>query len=133
MRVIIVRIENLLSFNVNYKQTLMDTALSTAATYLQENPEFKSSIRQYDESNHLELKKLHEENTALLLALRISQREVEIHKKSASKWRTQCEKLLLENRPIVNQAIEKGVRKVREHQKAWERDFDFSSSDEEEE
>lgn len=111
----------------------METVVNTAATFLGENPEFKSSIRQYDETIHSELKKLHEENTALLLALRISQREVEIHKNSSTKWRTQYEKLLLENRTIANKAMEERIQKVKEHQKAWNKEFDYSSSDEEEE
>ena len=122
---------NLLSFNVNYKQTLMDTVLSTAAAYIQENPEFKSHVRHCDQ--HTELKKLHEENTALLLALKISQRETQIHKNSATRWRIECERLLIENRDLTTKQIMKErVERTKQHQKAWAKDFDFSSSDEDE-
>ena len=124
--------KNLLSFNMIFKQTSMNTLLTSTATFLQENPEFKSHLRDCDQ--HTELKKLHEENTALLLALRISQRETEIHKESSNKWRLQCEKLLLESRnTITNQAVEERVERVKRHHNEWAKDFDYSSSDEEEE
>ena len=113
----------------------METTLLTSTQYLQENPKFKEMIRSYNEISHSEMKKLHEENVALLLSLRISQREVEIHKNNAKKWREECEKLLVEKRSSVisSQSFDDKVEKVKKHQKAWAESFDYSSSDEEEE
>lgn len=110
--------------------------VNTAKMFLEENPKFGESMRpQATSERDIELKRLHEENTALLLSLKITQRELEHHKKSAKKWRDQCDSLLKENANLRKPHIEimnSNVEYLKKHQKAWGKDFDYSSSDDEE-
>ena len=109
--------------------------IETSKTFLAENPKFGEILRpQVNSERDIELKRLHEENTALLLSLKITQRELELHKESAKKWRDQCEVLLKENANLRNDHVKimnSNVEHLKSHQKAWEKEFDYCSSDEE--
>ena len=125
-------------YNIAYKMT----SIETSTVFLQENPEFRKTIRPiFNNESHGELKRLHEENTALLLSLKISQRETEIHKKAVSKWRNECENLMSEivllRAELAEQKSQKTVNPPEmskiEKQRRWNKSFDYESSDEEEE
>ena len=118
------------------------SSIETSTVFLQENPEFRKTIRPiFNNESHGELKRLHEENTALLLSLKISQRETEIHKKTVSKWRNECENLMSEivllRSELAEQKAEKAEKQPEmskiEKQQRWNKSFDYESSDEEEE